>query len=128
MEKLQEDFNKWLNKILETKPFSNETMAINFNLYDMKNSFDVQIIGSSMYDEFNEDWACEETFSSKENCFIIKKCKEIGDRELAIECVTELIANYLDSNLGVYLKEFVAVCVGFVDGNIECVWNAEDEE
>lgn len=128
MDKTQEDFNLWLDKILEERPFSKETMAINFNLYDMKKSFDVQIIGSSMYDEYDSDWACEETFSSKENCFILKKSKEMGDRELAIEYVTELIANYLETENGKYLKEYVAVCVGFVDGEIECVWSSEDEE
>ena len=62
-----EIFSNWLDGILSFNPFPANTMAVNFNLYEMDDSFDVQLIGSSMYDEDNDDWACEETFSSEEN-------------------------------------------------------------
>ncbi len=122
-------FNDWLDAILSENPFPSNTMAINFNLYEMDDSFDVQLIGSSMYDEDNDDWACEETFSSEENCLILPKITNLDDREIILEAVTVLIDEYLNS--GKYshiLKQFVAVCIGFVDDKIECVWLSDDEE
>lgn len=123
------DFESWLNSIFEKNPMPIETMAINFNLYEEKNTFDVQIIGSSMFDENDSDWACEETYSSGENCFIIKRSKDISDKEVAIVAVEEMVSRYIDEGkFGYKLKQYVAVCTGFIDGNIEIIWLCDDED
>lgn len=126
---LQSKFNKWIDNLLIEKPLPENVMAINFNLYNIsEKSFDVQLIASSIYDENDDDWACEEIYSSKENCFNIPKSKEIGDNEIALETVEEMVAEYLDH--GKYssnLKNCIAICAGFVDDRLECIWNSDDE-
>ena len=127
---MQDKFNEWLDNLIESNPLPHNFMALNFNIYDIEeDTFDVQLIASSIYDENDDDWACEEIYSSQEDCFLIVKSKEIADQELALEHTIELVANYLES--GTYaniLKSGIAVCAGFVDGDIDCIWNSDDEE
>lgn len=125
---IQNNFNNWLDSILCNNPLPSNTMAVNFNLYDISNkTYDIQLIASNLYDENDDDWACEEIYSSKENCFYLSK-EEYKDNELAIECVIELVAEYL--NNGKYsniLKTGIAVTCGFVDDNLECIWTSDDD-
>lgn len=127
---MQEKFNEWLDNLIESNPLPKNFMAINFNLYDIDDAtFDVQLIASSIYNENDDDWACEEIYTSGEDCFYIPKSKEISDQELCLEHTIEMVANYLES--GAYaniLKSGIAICTGFVDGEIECIWNSDDEE
>lgn len=126
---MQNKFNKWLDSLFESNPLPNNFMALNFNLYDVSDdTYDVQLIASSIYDENDDDWACEEMYTSGENCFYIPKSEEIMDAEIALEHTIELVANYLED--GTYknvLKSGIAICAGFVDGDIECIWNSDDE-
>ena len=123
------NFETWLNAILEKNPMPINTMAVNFNLYESDSTFDVQIIGSSMYDEEDSDWACEETYTSGENCFYLDKSKEIYDKDVALVTIEEMVAEYIDhAKFGYKLKQYIAVCAGFVDGDIEIIWSSDDEE
>ena len=125
---MQNKFNIWLDNLLSNKPLPDNVMAINFNVYEMADTFDVQLIASSIYDENDDDWACEEIYSSKEDCFYIPRSKELYDSELALELVEEYIGEYILS--GTYKEELtkgVAICAGLVDGQLDCIWSSDDE-
>ena len=66
------EFEKWLNNILEENiPIPGA--AINFNLYEEVDLYwSIQLICASYFDEADEDWCCEEEFSSGENVFYWK--------------------------------------------------------
>lgn len=126
---MQEKFNLWLDNLLLSNPLQDNFMAINFNIYDInEDTYDVQLIASSIYDENDDDWACEEIYTSGEDCFFMQKDENM-DHEIALETVMEMVGEYI--NCGKFastLKSGIAICAGFVDGDIDCIWNSDDEE
>ena len=64
--KEDEAFFEWLDLILKAD-FPNEIKAINFNLYeDTENKWSIELIGTSVFDENDDDWACCEVFSTRD--------------------------------------------------------------
>ena len=58
-----------------------------------------------------------------------EKSKEIYDKDVALVTIEEMVAEYIDhAKYGYKLKQYVAVCAGFVDGDIEIIWSSDDEE
>ena len=112
-------FENWLNKLF-MRDIPHEVKAINFNLYeDDQNEFDAQCIGSPEYDPDDSDWACNELFTTGEDLCHIKA----DDWESCLEIVINYVKEYLSS--GAYankLTNMVAVTVGFVDGDLEVVF------
>ena len=116
---MYEEFEAWLDRFLE-KGLPENIVAVNFNLYecDEETEFDVQLIGSSEYDEDDPDWACSDEFSTGEDVLAVtadgwEKCQS--------KCAA-LVRRYLRG--GKYaeaLNDLAAVTVGFVDGDLEVV-------
>ena len=115
-----EEFAKWVDSVLD-KELPNNTIAINFNLYEepKEDTWAVQIIGSERFDE--EDWACYETFTTGEDLYI---WVEEGGWEKALETAIDNVKTYLDN--GKYssaLLKYKGVGIGFVDGDIEIIYS-----
>ena len=128
---MQEQFFEWLDHILQDQPLPGETVAANFNLYEESedNAYAVQLIGAGEFDPEDEDWACEEVYSSEEDLFVFTDENNTGDEnnwERALETCVSWVSAYLAG--GTYaqtLKALTAVAVGFVDGNLEIVYTNE---
>lgn len=114
-----DEFEKWVNEVLKNE-FPENTVAINFNLYEEaeKDKYAIQITGTERFDE--EDWACYESFSSGENLYV---WLEEGDWEKALESAVNNLNRYLEqgTNSAILLK-YSGVGVGFVDGDIEIIY------
>lgn len=119
------DFSKWLDSNLEQLPSG--VIAVNFNLYEGSNqTYDIQLIGTDKFDEDDDDWACEEIFSTGENIFFIPRTEDIEDWEDGLSFIIKMVKRYLEN--GKYanmLKQSQAVGVGFVDGDIETLHQAK---
>ena len=119
-----ENFTTWLNEILKN-PLPENTKAINFNLYEEENpnTYGIQFVATESFDLNDDDWACDELFSSGENMyfFINKNTWEDVLKE------TELnIKAYLDKgNYSSVLKNFEGIGLGFVDGDLIIIYNKE---
>lgn len=115
-------FKKWLDNILKTK-LPDGVIAINFNLYeDIDNKWSIELIGASSFDENNEDWACDEIFTTRDNPFVLV---EESDWKTIEIIYTNLINEYLEN--GKYsnmLKQYTAIGIGFVDGDISIVYRS----
>ncbi len=113
-------FSWWLDSVLE-KSLPNETVAINFNLYeDGKSHWSLEFVATSSFDKENDDWACDELFTTRDNPF---KWQEDCDFNRALHFVEEIIRRYLAE--GKYKDELIrysAIGVGFVDGDILLVY------
>ena len=111
------EFEKWLNNILEENmPIPGA--AINFNLYEEADLYwSIQLICASYFDEEDEDWCCEEEFSSGENVFCWKA--EMGWEEIFdISC--QMIKQYIsEGKYAEELKKYEAISAGFVDGDLK---------
>ena len=112
-------FSNWIDKHL-SNDLPNSIVAINFNLYEgSEKTFDVEIIGSDTFDEDDEDWACSEIFTTREDLFYIRRAKDIAEWEEGLKFIAALVEKYLrEGKYADKLKSYEAVGVGFVDGNI----------
>lgn len=120
-----EDFSKWLDSNLEQLP--PDIVAVNFNLYEGSNdTYDIQLIGTDTFDEEDEDWACEEIFTTGEDIFLMPRTDDIEDWEDALDFITKMVRKYLeDGKYANMLKGLQAVGIGFVDGEIEILHQAK---
>ena len=66
------DFFEWLDLILKNE-LNSEIKAINFNLYeDTDNKWSVELVGTFSFDKDNDDWACDEVFTTRDHPFVIE--------------------------------------------------------
>ena len=115
------EFEKWIDDVVGDG-LPDETVAVNFNLYEESedNTWAVQFICADTFDDEDEDWACDEIFSSDENMYI---WTEDGGWEKALDTASSNIRMYLEKGrYATKLKKFEAVGVGFVDGDIDLVF------
>lgn len=121
-----DDFSKWLDSNLEQLPA--EVVAVNFNLYKGSNqTYDIQLIGSDKFDETDDEWACNEIFTTGEDIFIIQRTEDIEDFGDGLAFIIKMIEKYLKNEKCTnILKRLKVVGVGFVDGDIELVYRAKN--
>lgn len=116
--KYLEEFKFWVEKYLVDLP--EDAVAINFNLYEGEEAYSVQLIAADEFDEEDEDWACEEIFSTEDDLFVIPMTEDIEEWEDALFYIKSLIEEYLKvSSCRDILENLEGIGVGFVDGNIE---------
>jgi hypothetical protein len=61
-------FNAWVDRVMREFG-ATPSVAYNFHLYEHEDGFAIQLVGTSRFDPDDEDWACDETFSSGEDLF-----------------------------------------------------------
>lgn len=117
---LYSDFEKWLDSIFTSK-LDSTVIALNFNIYETTNSYDIELIGSDEFDEEDEDWACNTVFSS--NTMFEIENNTFSNWESALEFISGLIKEYLNKgNNSNYIKSFKGIGVGFIDGDIDILY------
>ena len=121
LDKGNKDFFVWLDSILKDE-LNNEVKAINFNLYeDADNKWSIELVGTFSFNKDDDDWACDEVFATRDNPFVIE-CE--SDWKSMETVFIDLVNEYLSS--GKYaskLKEYLAVGVGFVDGDLHILYD-----
>ncbi len=113
-------FERWLDKSLDVK-IPKDVVAFCFNIYDDgDNNWNLELVGASSFDKENSDWACDEAFTTRDNPF--RWHEEADWKQILTE--TELVVKvYLEQGrYGKLLKEYKAVAVGFVDGDLVVLW------
>lgn len=119
---MYKDFEKWVNCIFE-KEIPKGVVALSFNLYeDEKYHWSMEVVGTSTFDEDNEDWACDEItdFDSRKDLF---SWQEESDWEKILSETVKCLRKYLET--GEYagkLKSVKGIGAGFVDGDLELVY------
>ncbi len=120
---MKKEFCEWLDNILGGGDIPKEAIAANFNLYeDTDKQWSAEIVLTSRFDEDDQDWACDEVtdLGSRENLFSFEF---EGEWDAVLEMYVNAVEEYLvDGKYADKLKTFVAVGVGFVDGDIEIVY------
>lgn len=114
------EFYDWLDNILQGE-LSDEIKAINFNLYEDENDkWSIEMVGTSEFDENDEDWVCYEVFATRDDPFIIVRK---SDWETIETFFIGLVKEYLaDGKYAYKLKQYQAVGIGFVDGDLHICW------
>lgn len=114
------EFEKWLDKVLdENMPLDGK--AVCFNLYEEEdNEWSAQLITASYFDETDDDWCCDEVFTTGEDLYF---WKQDGNWEKVLNTACDAVLQYLEE--GKYAEEFKtfeAVATGFVDGDLEILY------
>ena len=115
-------FSAWVDRLL-IEFRSTPVVAYNFNLYEHEEEFAIQLVGTGSFDPRNEDWACDEIFSSGEDLFFLPHTV-VGDQwQSGLEMANALVKNYLqDGKHAALMKASHGVGVGFVSGDIDLVY------
>lgn len=127
------EFADWLDNLLENNDMPENTQAFNFNLYEESEDeyiYGVQIIASDRFDADDGDWACYEIWSSEEDIFCVSTSDE-DDKgwQQFLKFMTEIVCDYLENGKHKdILFNSKGIGIGFVDGEIDIVYKAEDEE
>ena len=125
--KVYSAFKQWIDSVM-AQDIPQTAKAINFNIYEeANNAYGIELIAAASYNSNDEDWACDEVFTTRSNLFYIQRTKNIIKWEEGQAFICDLIKCYL--NTGKYrdkLKSYVAVCAGFVDGNLELLFKQEE--
>ena len=116
------EFNAWTDRILVNHA-SRSVVAYNFNLYEHADEFAIQLVGTRSFDLRDQNWACDEIFSSGEDLFYLPH-NVVGDKwQDGLEAAKSLVKNHLDHGTQAkVLKASCGVGVGFVDGDIELAY------
>lgn len=116
-----ESLANWIDLVLCQK-IPDSIVAFNFNLYERPgNEWAIGLIGSDTFTPNEAEWACDEVFSTGDNCFCWREYNTWAE---ILSQIKRLLFCYLDdgehSNV---LKRGKAVGVGFVDGDIDIIWS-----
>ena len=117
---MYEKFQEWIHDILE-RGLPNNTVGVGFNIYEESDKYwSIQVIATDVFTADDDDWMCEEIFSSEENLF---RWKSEDKCEGVLEQVINLVSTYLDEGkYGNMLRQYKGIGVGFVDGDVEIVY------
>jgi hypothetical protein len=118
---LSVQFNTWVDRVM-SEFGATPSVAYNFNLYEHEEEFAIQLVGTSRFDPDDEDWACDETFSSGEDLFCLPHAVFGTEWRTALKVASSLVENYLQhGKYATLMKASRAVGAGFVSGEIELV-------
>ena len=112
-------FNKWLLSIIDEK-LPDGIVALCFNLYEsfaQENQFDVQLIGSPIFDYEDSDWACNEIFTTGENVFSFYA----ENWETALEKIDNSIRRVMEIDQFFIFFNNKHIAYGFVDGDLTII-------
>lgn len=114
----------WIDSVLSENDFIG-IKSINFNLYEGEGTFHLQIIGSKKTPNEDEEWYCDNDFTTGENVFIINRSITGEEWKKGLEYFTKKIKQYIQN--GKYknkLTSMKAIGIGFVDGDIEIIYES----
>jgi hypothetical protein len=120
-----DSFKAWLRQSLDTAvPAS--VRAFSFNLYESENDdspFRVDLIGSPDFDLEDGDWACEEVWEATPGLLPIPAAFSTSSWQTCLANVKALVLRALeDKAIGDILLTREGIAVGFVDGDLDLVW------
>lgn len=112
-------FAKWADGVLEHLDV--DATAYSFNIHEDEETYWVELVATSSFDEEDEDWACDEIYASRDDDNELEFTS--GEWEEALEDVENTVKAYLET--GTYaakLKQAQAVACGFVDGDMSILY------
>jgi hypothetical protein len=102
------------------------TLSFHFNLYEGEGSFHVQLIGSRRFSLDDPDWPCDETFSSDEDIFELPQSIVGTAWEMGLEAAKAAVLDYMVNGAKAsVLRASSGIGVGFVDGDVEILWQRD---
>lgn len=113
---LKEVIKKWIVNIDKTEVLPSEIAALSFNLYE--EPYSIELVGSTWFDEKDEDWACDEDFEpTQRSCPDFEIPGNLKWEEV-LEIIATILKNLIEELSDVRLFKVEHIAVGFTDGNL----------
>lgn len=125
----EQDFHDWLQLALQSD-LPDGLEAFSFNLFEPASVdgviFGVELIGAGEFDENDPDWACDEVWEPEQRQLYIPVEYSSADWEECLAKMKKLVEAVLQSAEGPVsrLKAAKEIGMGFVDGDIEILWQS----
>lgn len=125
MTKVKNDFFSWMNEI-SAREFPEDMAAICFNLYDEgDNHWGVEFVGTDEYDEEDDDWACDEIITFRDDLFHMEMD---ADWEEVWNLINEWMNDYLKTGQGAEkLLQYEAIATGFTDSELKILYKNDED-
>ncbi|WOE76283.1 hypothetical protein [Alterisphingorhabdus coralli] len=119
-------FKSWLSEQLSV-PIPEDIEAFSINLYELGEpnaKFGVEIIGAGSFNASNEDWACDEVWQPETRGIEIPVGFSGSDWQTCLHRVKALLLDLIvsDEPLVAVIKGSRGLGLGFVDGDLEIIW------
>lgn len=127
-ENFEHTFATWIAEAVATG-LPPEVKALSFNLYEPAGEpgvrFGVELIGADRFDEADPDWACDEVWEASPRGISIPEQYSGDTWERCLEKMVDLVRRQVGENstIATAVRTVQGVAVGFVDGDLELVWN-----
>lgn len=116
---LKEVIKKWIVNIDKTEVLPSEIMALSFNLYE--EPYSIELVGSTWFDEKDEDWACDEDFEpTQRSCPDFEIPGNLKWEEV-LEIIATILKNLIEELSDLRLFKVEHIAVGFTDGNLTII-------
>ncbi|KAA9044580.1 hypothetical protein F6S82_16725 [Bacteroides xylanisolvens] len=112
---LKEIIKKWIINIDKTEELPSDIVALSFNLYE---PYGLELVGSTWFDEEDEDWACDEDFEPIQRSCPDFKISDDLEWEEVLEIVTATLKALIKELADLRLFKVEHIAVGFVDGDL----------
>ncbi len=106
---------KWITDIDNTDELSSDIKALCFNLYE---PYGIEMIGSSWFDEEDEEWACDEDFKPTQRVCPNFNVPDSFTWEEVLEIVISILKELINEVPGLKLFKVEHIAAGFVDRNL----------
>ncbi len=115
---IKDTIKDWILRINDTEILPNNIKALNFGIFE---PYGIELIGSSTYDEEDDDWACEEDFVPEE-----RVCNELNisgeyDWETVLNEIQLILKELVDELKDLPLLNVNHITTGFSDGDLVVV-------
>jgi hypothetical protein len=132
MDNFEGTFEDWLEEVFKFA-IPDQMLAFSFNLFEPANikgvKFGINITGSREFDLHHGDWACDVVWPPDVNELSIPLEFSGNDWQECLQRMKELTIKFLASNkiAATKLKSSQGVGIGFVDGDLEFIWQSKTE-
>lgn len=119
-----EQFEAWLSTAL-AQDIPAEVVAYSFNLFEYAScDYGMELIGASEFDPSDADWVCEEVWQPEPRMLDIPADFCSADWASCLRDARALLLSVLDKPgaISARLKASQAVAIGFVDGDLDVIW------
>ena len=69
---MKKQIEDWLLELSHNEVIPENIVALNFGIFESENGYCVYLIGSESYDVDDDDWACDEVFTTRDQPFVIE--------------------------------------------------------
>lgn len=114
---LKEIVKNWILDIDKTETLPSNIVALCFNIYE---DYGLELIGSTWFDEDDEDWACDDDTSfipAQRSCPGFQLSESIQWEEVQ-EIVVAILKDLVKELADLPLFQVEHIATGFVDGNL----------